>query len=76
VRKFIAVYNTEQLHSAIGYITPKDSQEGRDAVVPAERKREPAESREARARLRQSAHSERLPAPLLDDPEMGAARAA
>jgi len=76
VRKPVAVYNTEWLYSAIGYTSSQDKLEGREAVVLAERKRKLAEAREARGCLRQSAHSEGLPGPLLDGPETGAACAA
>ena len=32
-------YNQERLHSAIGYVTPKDKLEGRELVIFAEHKR-------------------------------------
>ena len=37
VESFVAHYNTKRLHSAIGYITPKDKLEGRDKAIFAER---------------------------------------
>jgi len=60
VRRFVAVYNTQRLHSAIGYITPQDKLAGREAIIFAERKRKLAEAREASARRRESFHSERF----------------
>jgi len=76
VRLFVAVYNTQRLHSTIGYITPQDKLEGREAIIFAGRKRKLAEAREARARRRQSVHSQKLPGPLLGGTQMGAAHAA
>ena len=38
-------YNQERLHSAIGYVTPKDKLEGREPVIFAERKRKLAAAR-------------------------------
>lgn len=38
-------YNQERLHSAIGYVTPKDKLEGREPVIFAERKRKLATAR-------------------------------
>ena len=35
----VMYYNQERLHSAIGYVTPKDKLEGREPVIFAERKR-------------------------------------
>jgi len=74
VRKFVTTYNTQRLHSAIGYITPQDKLEGREELIFAERKHKLAEAREAGAhRRRQSFHSERSFRPLLDGPEVGTA---
>jgi len=39
VEGFEEHYNTNRLHSAIGYITPKDKMEGRDRQIFAERDR-------------------------------------
>ena len=75
VWKFVKVYNTERLHSAIGYITPKDKLEGREAVIFSERKRKLAEARAGRAGLRQSVPFERFLGPLQDHSVIGAARA-
>jgi len=76
VRKFVAVYNTQRLHSAIGYITPQDKLQGREALIFAERKHKLAEAREARAHRRQSVHSERFSGPLPDSLDMRHACAA
>ena len=76
VRKFVAVYNTQRLHSAIGCITPQDKLEGRETLIFAERNRKLAQARDVRARRRQSVHSESLSESLLDGPEMDTAYAA
>lgn len=76
VQKFVGVYNTQRLHSAIGYITPQDKLEGREGLIFAERLHKLTVAREARAQLRQSTHSENLLEHLLDDPGMGVACAA
>lgn len=54
-------YNDERLHSAIGYITPKDKLEGREAAIFAarDRKLEAARDRRAAARARLRAESKR-----------------
>lgn len=64
-RQFVVIYNVQRWHSAIGYITPQDKLEGREAVVLAEWKRKLAEAGASRARLRQLAHSEGLPGTYL-----------
>ena len=48
-------YNTVRLHSAIGYLTPKDKLEGRERQVFAERDRKLEEARQQRQLRRQSA---------------------
>ena len=45
-------YNEVRLHSAIGYITPKDMLEGRQAAIHAERDRKLAAARQARGYVR------------------------
>lgn len=45
VNRFVMYYNRERLHSAIGYVTPKDKLEGREPVIFAERKRKLAAAR-------------------------------
>ncbi|MGH2360971.1 MAG: IS3 family transposase [bacterium] len=51
VVRYVEHYNDVRLHSAIGYVTPKDKLEGREAAIFAERDRKLAEARERR-RLR------------------------
>jgi transposase InsO family protein len=53
VDQFVRCYNTKRLHSAIGYVTPKDKLEGREGAIFADRKRKLAQAREKRARHRQ-----------------------
>ena len=53
VTDFVAHYNDVRLHSAIGYLAPKDKLEGRAAEIFAERDRKLAEARERRRQLRQ-----------------------
>ena len=45
---FVEHYNTERLHSAIGYITPKDKLEGRENEIFSERDRRLHEARQLR----------------------------
>lgn len=46
--EYVEHYNTQRLHSAIGYITPMDRLEGRHIQIHEQRKRKMAEAREAR----------------------------
>ena len=39
VSKYVEYYNNTRLHSAIGFVTPKDRLEGRDGVIQQERKK-------------------------------------
>ena len=48
VSEYVEHYNAVRLHSAIGYVTPKDKLEGREAAIFAERDRKLAEARERR----------------------------
>ena len=59
VAKFVEYYNTERLHSAIHYITPKDKLEGREAEILAERDRKITEARQRRKRNRMQASERR-----------------
>ncbi len=52
VEGFVEHYNTKRLHSAIGYITPKDKMEGRERQIFAERDRKLQEARERRRQRR------------------------
>lgn len=56
VSDYTGHYNTARLHSAIGYVTPKDKLEGNDPAIFTARDRKLAEARERRARLRQAHH--------------------
>ena len=48
-------YNVTRLHSAIGYVAPKDKLEGREKVIFRERDRKLAEAREMRRSRRLNA---------------------
>ena len=52
VEGFVEHYNTKRLHSAIGYIAPKDKLEGKDREIFAERDRKLYEAREKRKQRR------------------------
>ena len=56
VTDYVAHYNTVRLHSAIGYVTPKDKLDGRDKEIFAARDRKLAEARERRKQQRQAEH--------------------
>jgi len=60
VADYVAYYNNLRLHSAIGYVTPKDKLEGREPAIFAARDRKLAEARDRRKQQRQAAH-ERSP---------------
>lgn len=62
VAEFVRCYNTERLHSAIGYVTPKDKLAGREAPIFADRKRKLAAARRRRACHRQQAGPAPAPA--------------
>ena len=53
VDEFVTHYNTVRLHAAIGYVTPKDMLEGRQAEIHAERDRKLEAAREQRRQRRQ-----------------------
>lgn len=59
VSDFTAHYNDVRLHSAIGYVTPKDRLEGRHVQIGEERDRKLAQAREARKQKRQAQHEGR-----------------
>jgi putative transposase len=54
VTNYVERYNTVRLHSAIGYITPKDKLAGRAEVIFEARDRKLAEARELRTLVRQA----------------------
>jgi hypothetical protein len=56
VADYVVHYNTVRLHSAIGYITPRDKLIGRDPEIFAARDRKLAEARARRRQQRQAAH--------------------
>jgi len=55
VARFVEHYNTVRLHSALGYVTPKDKLEGRDQEIFAARDRKLEAARERRKEKRQAA---------------------
>ena len=59
VAQFVQRYNTDRLHSAIGYVTPLDKLLGREKLILAERDRKLQEAREQRRRNRQAAIGEK-----------------
>jgi transposase InsO family protein len=54
VSGYVEQYNTVRLHSAIGYVTPKDKLEGRGQEIFANRDRKLEAAREARKQRRKS----------------------
>jgi hypothetical protein len=56
VGDYVAHYNNVRLHSAIGYVTPKDRLEGRHRQIAADRDRKLALARERRKQARQAQH--------------------
>ena len=54
VADYTTHYNTVRLHSAIGYVTPKDKLDGQDQEIFAERDRKLAAARERRQQMRQA----------------------
>lgn len=56
---YVAHYNDVRLHSAIGYITPRDKLAGRDKDISDNRDRKLADARERRKQQRQAAHERR-----------------
>jgi transposase InsO family protein len=49
VNKFVKCYNDQRLHSAIGYVTPRDKLLGKEPMIFAERKRKLETARKRRA---------------------------
>jgi putative transposase len=68
VTGYVTHYNETRLHSAIGYLAPKDKLEGRGPEILAARDRKLAEARERRKLLRQTAHEDGAagPRPSID----------
>jgi transposase InsO family protein len=65
VSDYVAYYNNVRLHSAIGYVTPKDKLAGRDKEIGAERDRKLAEARERRKQQRQAQNEHQLSQPTV-----------
>jgi len=55
VERYVDYYNQVRLHSAIGYVTPRDKLEGREVQIFAERDRKLEEARRQRQLRRQPA---------------------
>jgi len=55
---YVTHYNESRLHSAIGYVTPKDKLLGNDPAIHAARDRKLAEARERRKQMRQTRHEQ------------------
>ena len=66
VTGYVAYYNQARLHSAIGYVAPKDRLEGRDRAIFAERDRKLEAARERRKARR---HASREANPVTPGPE-------
>ena len=58
VGQFVTHYNEVRLHSAIGFVTPKDKLEGRDTAIFAQRDRKLEMAREQRKTRRQALRKE------------------
>jgi len=63
VARYVEHYKTVRLHSAIGYLTPKDKLEGREKEIFAARDRKLDQARERRKANRQTAHETALATP-------------
>jgi hypothetical protein len=55
VARYVEHYNAVRLHNALGYITPRDKLEGREALIFAARDRKLEQARERRKAKRQAA---------------------
>jgi hypothetical protein len=71
VKDYVGHYNDVRLHSALGYVTPKDKLEGRGQEIFAQRDRKLAEARERRkqSRQQQSDKNARSDAPMSPPPQ-------
>lgn len=66
INKYIRHYNEVRLHSAIGYIAPKDKLEGREELIWRRRDEQLANARTFRANCRRSAHAKQIVQSLVD----------
>ena len=69
VGNYVTYYNEERLHGALGYVTPKDKLEGRDAEIFKVRDRKLAEARERRKAKRQSLQGQAGAEPIMNRAE-------
>jgi putative transposase len=78
VTDYVEHYNTVRLHSAIGYVTPKDKLDGKDHEIHQQRDRKLAEARERRRQMRQEQRERPAPAAIPPRPaiDFAAVRAA
>ena len=76
VTNYVAHYNQVRLHSAIGYIAPKDMLEGRAQEIFDARDRKHAEARERRKTMRQAADQEGAVTPARPSIDFATVRAA
>ena len=58
VADYVTHYNDVRLHSAVGYVTPKDKLLGHDEAIHAARDRKLTEARERRQQMRQTRHEQ------------------
>ena len=63
VARYVAYYNTVRLHSAIGYVAPRDKLEGKEKTIFAERDRKLQAARERRKTRRRLAREATLETP-------------
>jgi putative transposase len=63
VADYVERYNTVRLHSALGYVTPKDKLDGHAEEIYAARDRKLAAARERRQQLRQARHEQQAAPP-------------
>lgn len=57
VTEYVEHYNTQRLHSSIGYVTPKDKLEGKEKAIFHERDRKLEEARERRKAKREESYA-------------------
>jgi hypothetical protein len=69
VLDYVEHYNNARLHSAIGYVTPKDKLEGLEKAIFDERDRKLAEARERRRQLRQAEYEQPAARPEASAPQ-------